>query len=100
MVIKHVFFTSNINNEPARVDYPTYSLYVSSGPRAENVPNNIQSGRGSGPCIRLEGLGKSRHIIPTVLLVVGQHSRKDQYKTVVGTSARRILLSLIIRLYF
>ena len=91
MVIKHL---------SARVDYPTHSLYVSSRPRAEDVPTNIQRGRGSGLWIRLESLGKSRHIVPNVLLVVGQRSRKDQYKTVEGTSARLILLSVIIRLYF
>ena len=32
-----------------KVGYATYSLYASSGPNAEGVLTNNQSGRGSGP---------------------------------------------------
>ena len=33
-----------------KVGCATRSLYLSSGPKAEGVPTNNQSGRGSGPC--------------------------------------------------
>ena len=45
------------------------NVVASSGPKAEGVPNNNQSGRGSGPCRPCEGFNKARHIFPTALLV-------------------------------
>ena len=39
-----------------------------SGPKAEGVSTNNQSGRGSGPCRLLAGLDKARYIVPSALL--------------------------------
>ena len=42
----------------ARVGYATRSLYASSGPRVEGVPDNNQRGREQGPCLFLGVLNK------------------------------------------
>ena len=68
-------------------------LEASSGPRTEAVPTNNQMGLGSGHCL-LRGLDKSRHIVPTALLVEVQCFRNDLYKTVEGPSTRPIVLSM------
>ena len=59
----------------------TRSLYASSGQKAEGVQTNNQKGRGSGPCRLWGGLDKTRHIVPTALLVRVQRFRNDLYKT-------------------
>ena len=58
-----------------KVGYATRNLYASSGPKAEELPNNNQRGRGSGPCRLCGGLDKARQIVPTALLVVRQRFR-------------------------
>ena len=58
------------------------------------VPNNNQRGRGSGPRLLWVGLVKSRHIVPTALLVRVQCIRSDMYKAVEGPSTRPIVLSM------
>ena len=52
-----------------KVGCATYSLYASSGFKAEGVPTNNQRQRGSGPCRLWGGLEKARHIVPTAFLV-------------------------------
>ena len=74
-------------------------LETSSGLRNKGVPTNNQRGRGSGPCLLRGGLNKSRHIVPTALLVRVQCFRKDLYKAVEGPSTRPIVLSVIIGQY-
>ena len=76
----------------------TRSLYASSGPKAEGVPTNNQTGRGSGPC--RGGLDKARHIVPTALLVIEQRLRNDLYKAVQGPSTRPIVISMITGSYY
>ena len=57
-------------------------------------PTNNKRGRGSGPCLLWGGLDKSRHIVPTALLVRVQCFRKCL------SSTRSIILSMIIWSYF
>ena len=66
-------------------------LEASSGPRTKGVPTNNQRGRGSRPCLLWGGLDKSRHIVPTALLVRVQCARKDLHKAVEGPSTRPIV---------
>ena len=69
-------------------------LEASSGPRTK-VPTNNRRGQGSRPCLLWRGLDKSRHIVPTALLVRVQCFRKDLYKAVEGPSTRPMVLSMI-----
>ena len=75
----------------------TRSLY---DPKAEGVPTNNQSGRGSGPCRLWRGLDKARHIVPTALLVRVQCFRNDLHKAVKRPSTRPIVLSMIVGTYW
>ena len=50
-----------------KVGCATRSLYSSSGPKTEGVPNNKQRLRGSGPCRLWGGFNKARQIVPTAL---------------------------------
>ena len=52
------------------------------------------------PCLLWGGLDKSRHIVPTALLVRGRCFRNDMYKAVQGPSTRPIILSMITGSYF
>ena len=69
---------------------PPPRLVASPGPRTKGVPTYNQSGRGSGPCLLWGGLDKSRHIVPTTLLVKVQCFMKNLYKAVEGPSTRPI----------
>ena len=60
----------------------------------KGVPTYSQRGRGSGPCLLWGGLDKSRHIIPTALLVRLQCFRKDLYKAVGGSRTILIVISM------
>ena len=60
-------------------------------PSTKGVPTNNQRGRGSGPCLLLGGLDKSRHIVSTALLVRVQCFRKDLYKAVEGPKHKTYL---------
>ena len=82
-----------------KVGCATRSLYVSSGPTTEGVPNNNQRGQGSGSCRLRGGLDKARHIVPTALLVRLQRFRNNLYKAVKGPSTRPIVLLMIAGLY-
>ena len=75
-----------------KVGCATRSLYASSGPEAEGVPNYNQRGRGSGPCRLWGGLDKARHKVPTALLVRVQRLRNDLYKAVKGPSTISIFV--------
>ena len=83
-----------------KVGCATRSRYASSGPKAEGVPTNNKRGRGSGPCRLRGGLDKTRHIVPTALLVRVQRFRNDLYKAVKGPSTRPIVLSIIAGSYW
>ena len=50
-----------------KVGCATHSLYASSVPKTDGVPNNKQRLRGSGPCRLWGGLNKARQIVPTAL---------------------------------
>ena len=63
-------------------------LEASTGPRTEGIPDNIQRGRGSGPCLLPGGLDNSRHKVTTTLFV------RDLYKAVGGQSTRPIFLDI------
>ena len=78
-----------------KVGCATRSLYASSCPKAEGVPTNNQSRRGSGPCRLWGGLDKARHIVPTALLVRVQCLRNNLYKALKGPITRPIVLSMI-----
>ena len=65
-------------------------LERSSGPRTKGVPTYNQRGRRSGPCLLWGGLDKSRHIVPTALLVRVQCFRKGLYKAAEGPSTRPV----------
>ena len=63
-------------------------LEASSGPRSRLTIKKNQRGRRSGLCLFLGGLDKSRHIVPTALIVRVQCFKKDLYKAVEGPSTR------------
>ena len=75
-------------------------LEASSGPKTEVVPTNNQRGRGSGSRLLWGGLDKSRHIVPTALLVRMRCFRIYLYKAVGGPSAWPIVLSIVTGSYF
>ena len=54
-------------------------MKANSCPRSRGVPTKNQRRRGSGPCLLWWDLDKSRHIVPTALLVRVQCFRKDLY---------------------
>ena len=91
---------SKIYNDIRQSGYALPVWKRASGPRTKGVPTNNQRGRGSGPCLLWGGLDKSRHIVPTALLVRVQCSRKDLYKAVEGPSTRPIVFSMINGSYF
>ena len=81
---------------PARVGYapPVWKRDKIQG------PTNNQRGRGSWPCLFVGSLKKTRHIVPTALLVRVQCFRKDLYRAVEGPNTKLIDLSIITGSYF
>ena len=75
-------------------------MEASSCPRTKGVFTNNQKGRWSGPCLLWGGLDKSRHIVPTALLVRVKCLKKDLHKAVEGPSTRPMDLSMINGSYF
>ena len=81
------------NNHPT--DVANRFKVPTSLPLAPAVQSNRHT-RGSGPCLLWRGLEKSRHIVPTTLLVRVQCFRKDLNKVVEGPSTSPIFLSMVL----
>ena len=86
---------SNIYKDIRQSRLCSARLEASSGSRSKGVPTYNQRGWRSGPGLLWGALDKSRHIVPTALLVRMQCFRKDLYKAVEGQSTRPIVLPMI-----